>query len=193
MAEEAEAFDFVGVVATLVEKMTRRHPHIFGDSKIASAEAQSEAWETQKAAERAAKAGDRPARVLDGLPLALPALLRAAKIQSRLARVGFVWPDVKAVLADLREELAELEAELTPDANKDRIEDELGDLLFVAANLGRFLGVDPEAALRRTNAKVERRFGAVEDALKREGRTPKEASLEELDRLWDKAKAAEKK
>jgi MazG family protein len=192
MAEERGEFAFADVVDAIIAKMTRRHPHIFADAVVESAEAQSVAWEAHKAAERAS-AGGGPARTLDGIPLALPALLRAAKIQKRLARVGFVWPDVQGVLADLREEVAELEAEIGPgEPDLDRIEDELGDVLFVCANLGRFLDIDPEAALRRTNAKVERRFRAVEDLLTAQGRTPEDATLEEMEQLWEAAKAQER-
>jgi len=190
MAKEAGEFAFDDVVTAILDKMIRRHPHVFAGETLESADTHRHAWEERKARERAA-AG--PARTLDDIPLALPALLRAAKIQKRLARVGFVWPDIQGVITDLREELGELEAEVTVEnPDMDRIEDELGDLLFVCANLGRFLGVDPEAALRRANAKVERRFCAVEDLLAAQGRTPEDASLEEMDKLWDQVKAGEK-
>ncbi|MEL7029682.1 MAG: MazG nucleotide pyrophosphohydrolase domain-containing protein, partial [Pseudomonadota bacterium] len=161
------------------------------DEAARSAGVQEGLWEAQKAEERAAKAADAPVSVLDDVPLALPATLRAAKIQKRMARTGFDWRRTEDLLVKVQEEareLVEAEARKAPD----EIEDEMGDLLFVAVNLARRLNVDPEAALRRANTKVERRFRAVEDALRAEGRSPDEASLEEMDALWDEAKAAEK-
>ena len=189
MAAERGLFDFHDVAEHMAEKMVARHPHVFGDeSREKSAEEQTRDWEAVKAAERAAKA---ETGVLDGVALGLPALLRAVKLQNRAARVGFDWPDTGQVLAKLLEEARELEAardSLSPDA----IEDELGDLLFVMANLARHLGVDPEQALRRTNAKFTRRFAAIEAALAATGRRPEDSTLEEMDALWDAAKAREK-
>jgi ATP diphosphatase len=188
MAEEAELFTFDDVVHDISDKMVARHPHVFGnESRDKSADQQTADWEKIKAAERAAKA---EVRTLDGVALGLPALMRAVKLQKRAARVGFDWPNVALVVDKIAEEAAELvEArdELTPD----KVAEEYGDLLFVMANLGRHLGVDPEEALRAANAKFTRRFGAVEDALAAKGRTPAQSDLAEMDALWDAAKIAE--
>ena len=191
MAEEAGLFDFAAIARAIVDKMLRRHPHVFGDVEIASAAAQSAAWEEHKAAERRARAQSEGARqsALDGVALALPALLRAAKIQARAARIGFDWPEVRPVLAKLAEEIAELEAELDHGADCDRIEDEMGDVLFAAANLARKLGLDPETALRRATAKFERRFRRVEAIASERGVG---TDLEALDALWDEIKREER-
>lgn len=186
VAEEAGRFDLAGVVEAISEKMIARHPHVFGDGpRDRTAETQSVAWEATKAAERA---GRGETRTLDGVPLALPALTRALKLQRRAARVGFDWPDAEGAAGKLAEEARELEEARGADA----VAEETGDLLFAAVNLARHRGVDPEAALRAANAKFERRFRAVEDALATRGRRPEEASLEEMDALWDAAKAAER-
>jgi len=194
MAEEQGAFDFDAVAAGLVEKMVRRHPHVFGDAQVRSADAQTVAWETHKAAERAAKAAAATTApsVLDDVPLALPALQRAQKLQKRAARVGFDWPDLGPVLDKIREELAELEAELAAGAAADRVEDEIGDLLFAVTNLARHAGAEAETALRRTNAKFVRRFRRVEAILAERGRRPEQSDLAEMDRAWDQAKAEER-
>ena len=187
MAEEAGLFDFADVATAISDKMVRRHPHVFGDAEIANAAAQTLAWEEHKAKERAAKAVASGAResVLDGVALALPALLRADKIQKRAARIGFDWPEARPVIAKLSEEIGELEAELAVEAgadhNKDRIEDEMGDILFAAANLARKLDIDPEAALRRATEKFERRFRRVEVLAAERGIGP---DLDALDALW---------
>jgi MazG family protein len=144
------------------------------------------AWEHHKAAEREGKG------TLDGVALALPALLRAIKLQNRAARVGFDWPNLVPVLDKLREELAEIEHEVKAGGAPDRLEDEVGDFLFVVANVARHLGLDPEAALRRTNSKFERRFKRIEELLTMKGKTPSQSTLEEMDALWDQAKAEEK-
>jgi ATP diphosphatase len=188
LAEEAGHFAFPDVAAAIADKMVRRHPNVFGDRIVADAAAQSAAWEDAKAAERA---GGGAAGILDGVALALPALTRAAKLTKRAARVGFDWPDARAVLEKLDEELAELSAEL-PAADPDRLEDEVGDLLFVLANLARKLDIDPEAALRRANGKFSRRFAAIEAALAAQGRRPSQASLAEMEAHWQAAKAAER-
>lgn len=189
MAEEAGLFDFDAVAEGVADKMIDRHPHVFGsESRDKSADQQILDWETQKARERAAKA---QTGVLDDVALGLPALLRAVKLQKRAARVGFDWPDTGDVLAKLAEEAQEL-VEARNRLSADEIEDELGDMLFVMANLARHLGVDPEAALRRTNAKFTRRFGAIEAALAARGKTPDQSDLAEMDALWDAAKAAER-
>lgn len=185
MAEEAGYFSFADVVADIGDKMIARHPHIFGDEdRDKTAEQQVADWEKIKASERAGKAQKG---ALDGVALGLPALLRALKLQKRLARVGFDWGSTKGVMDKLLEEARELEA-AQASADPDEIEAELGDLLFVLVNLGRHLGVDPEVALRRTNRKVEARFAYIEAALAKQGRGPGEASLAEMDALWEAAK-----
>ncbi len=188
MASEAGHFGFAEVARAIADKMVRRHPHVFGEAAARDAAAQTAAWETQKAAERAARA---ETGVLAGVPVGLPALTRAAKLTRRAARVGFDWPDAAAVLDKLEEEAAELRAEL-PGADQARLKDEVGDLLFVLANLARKLELDPEECLRGANAKFERRFGAVEASLAEAGRSPADASLEEMEALWQAAKSAEK-
>jgi ATP diphosphatase len=193
MAKEAGSFDFDAVAEDIAAKMVRRHPHVFGDDEVASAAAQTQAWEATKAAERADKAAARGARqrLLDDVPLALPALLRAQKLQRRAARVGFDWGELAPVLGKLEEELGELRAELAAAAPPERLADELGDLLFATVNLARHLGVDAEAALRATNGKFERRFGAIEEALGGVGRSLEDASLDEMEALWQQAKSEE--
>jgi ATP diphosphatase len=184
LAEERGWFSFDDVAAAITAKMIRRHPHVFGEAEARNATAQTKAWEADKARERAALA---QTGVLDGIAKTLPALLRAQKLATRAARVGFDWPDPQAVLAKLDEEIAELHAEL-PDGAPGRIEDELGDLFFVLVNLARKLGHQAEACLAAANAKFERRFRAVEAALAGQGRTPAQATLEEMEALWTAAK-----
>lgn len=181
MAEEAGLFAFADVARLIADKMVRRHPHVFG-----GAEAVPGAWEAQKQAERLARA---EGGTLAGVPGNLPALARAAKLTGRAARVGFDWPNAEAVLDKLDEEAAELRAEL-PGADPARLADEVGDLLFVVANLARKLGLDPETCLRGANAKFTRRFNAVERGLADQGKMPGEASLDEMEALWAEAKAA---
>ncbi|MEE4117407.1 MAG: nucleoside triphosphate pyrophosphohydrolase [Paracoccaceae bacterium] len=189
MGAEEGRFDFDAVAEAIADKMVARHPHVFGDeSRDKSADQQVQDWEKVKAAERAAKG---ETRVLDGVALGLPALTRALKLQKRAARVGFDWDDPKAVLAKITEEAEELAA-AQAGADADALEDETGDLLFAVVNLARHLGVDPEAALRRTNAKFTRRFAAVEDGLAAHGRSTAEASLEEMEAHWQAAKRAER-
>jgi MazG family protein len=186
MAEEAGHFDFEAVAGGVADKLTARHPHVFGDAGMKDAAQQTHDWEARKAVERAGKS---QTGTLDGVPLALPGLTRAEKLQKRAARVGFDWPELAPVFGKIREELGELEQEVTAAAPKPRVQDELGDLLFAVANLARKLGVDPEQALRGTNAKFERRFRHVESRLVEQGRKPEQASLEEMDGYWDEAKA----
>lgn len=191
MADEEGAFGFDDVVRAISDKMVRRHPHVFGDHRGAPLTDPADVdWEGIKAAERAERGQVRDS-VLDGVPLTLSALTRAVALTRRAARVGFDWTDPADVLAKLAEEAAELTAEMKA-ADQDRIEEEYGDLMFVMANLARHLKVDPEAALRRANAKFDRRFRAIETALRAEGRGPADATLAEMDALWDRAKAAEK-
>jgi nucleoside triphosphate diphosphatase len=184
MAEEAGRFGFADVAQGIADKMVRRHPHVFGDAAVRSATEQTEAWEAVKKAERATKAENG---VLAGVPAGLPALARAAKLTARAARVGFDWPDAAAVLAKLDEEVAELRAEL-PDARPERLADEVGDLLFVLANLARKLDLDPEACLQQANLKFSNRFNAVEQASADAGKTLPEMSLEEMEDWWQKIK-----
>ena len=186
MASEEGAFSFADVVEGVVTKMIRRHPHVFGDEAARSAGVAKGFWEANKARERAVK-GETPQRTLEGVPIALPGLTRAVKLQAKAAKVGFDWPHVDFVFDKLAEEVAELK-----DAPPDKRAEELGDMLFVMANLARHFGVDPEAALRGANAKFEKRFAFIEDVLATKGITPAESNLEEMDALWDLAKANEK-
>ncbi len=189
MGAEFGRFDFATIARGITAKMIARHPHVFGsESRDKTAEDQTRDWETAKAEERvnAGRAG-----VLDDVALGLPALLRAVKLQKRAARVGFDWPDAKQVLDKIAEETAEL-VQATDSGDPDHVEEEFGDLLFVMANLARHLRVDPEGALRSANEKFTRRFRAIEAALARDGRRPEDSSLEEMDALWNAAKAAEK-
>lgn len=184
MAEEAGHFTLDDVLRGIADKMVARHPHVFGDAVIESAEAQTEAWEAVKAKERAGRAQHG---ILDDVPVGHPGLTRAIKLQKRAARVGFDWPDLGPVM----DKIAEEARELTEAAPEDQFE-EYGDLLFVMANLARHLEIDPEAALRAANDKFTRRFRAIEAGLAAQGRTPQEASLDEMDALWNEAKAREK-
>jgi MazG family protein len=205
MASEAEQFDFADVVTGICEKMVRRHPHVFGTQEERAAGAAPGFWEKIKAEEKAERQADGDAQsseagVLADIPLALPALSRAVKLQRRAARVGFDWPDLTPVFAKIREEAGELEeairalkAQDSEAASRADIEEELGDLLFVIANAARHLKIDPETALRATNAKFERRFAGIEARLAEDGRTPTQSDLDEMDRLWEEIKAEEKR
>jgi ATP diphosphatase len=189
MAEEQGLFGFDDVVEAIADKLTRRHPHVFGDeaAKMSGA-AQKARWEDIKAGERKAKAQHG---VLDDVPVGLPALTRAVKLTKRAARVGFDWPSTDQVFDKLDEEVAELRAEIAA-GDLDKARGEMGDLLFVVANLARKLGVEPEDALRGTNAKFIRRFGFIEVELAKDGRTPEQSDLAEMDGLWNAAKGAER-
>lgn len=194
MAEEAEQFDFDDVAQSISDKMIRRHPHVFGNDNADSPDAVKVSWESIKADERQKKeanSGSQPS-ALDGIAMALPALQRAEKLSKRAARVGFEWPSISMVYDDIREELDELEAETGEQSDPDRLEDEMGDLLFCIANLARTLKVDPEAALRRTNEKFTRRFHYVEKQVAESGRQMEDVSLQTLDAYWDAAKLLEK-
>ncbi len=189
MAEEQGLFAFDDVADAMSDKLVRRHPHVFADEAAKpDAWSQKARWEDIKAEERKAKA---QGGVLDDVPVGLPALARAAKLTKRAARVGFDWPSTAEVLDKLDEEVAELKAEITA-GDLDKAREELGDLLFVMANLARKLGVEPEDALRGANAKFVRRFAFIEAELARDGRTPDQSDLAEMDGLWDAAKAAER-
>ncbi len=186
MASEAGHFTFADVVAAISDKMVARHPHVFGtDSRDKTADQQTRDWEAQKARERGA------ARTLDGIALALPALTRAVKLQNRAARVGFDWPTTGEVLDKLTEEAREV-VEARDTLSHTELTEEVGDLLFVMANLARHLKVDPEAALRAASQKFTRRFARIEDWLAETGKTPADSDLEEMDNLWNRAKAEEK-
>ncbi|WP_333683104.1 nucleoside triphosphate pyrophosphohydrolase [Pontibaca methylaminivorans] len=188
MAEESGLFDFAEVAERICHKMVARHPHVFGsEPRDKSAEQQTRDWEALKARERA---GQAQKGVLDGVALGLPALMRAVKLQKRAARVGFDWPDAGGVLRKIAEETGELAAARAGE-DPAAVEEEYGDLLFTLANLGRHLGLDPETALRRANAKFTRRFGAIEARLAEQGKTPAGSSPEEMDRLWNSVKATE--
>lgn len=197
MAEEAGNFAFGDVVEAITAKMIRRHPHVFGEARGLGTDAVNAQWDRIKTQEKAARAAerwspsDRRASLLDGVPGALPALTRAVKLQQKAATVGFDWDDVALVVGKVREEIDEV-AEAVSSGERNAIEDEIGDLLCAVANLARHAGVDPEAAARRSNAKFERRFRAIETALAAQGRTPADSDLDEMDGLWNAAKAAER-
>ncbi|HEX4859999.1 MAG TPA: nucleoside triphosphate pyrophosphohydrolase [Rhizomicrobium sp.] len=186
IAQERGLFDFGDVVGAISNKMVARHPHVFGNGEaIDSAEKQTVAWEEHKRRERAAK---KSSGLLDDVTRALPALLRAEKLQKRMASVGFDWDSPERVLDKIAEEAGEIVEARGAGASHDEIEGEIGDLLFVVANLARHLKVDPEAALRTTNAKVVSRFKWIEAALARDGRSTSDATLEEMEALWQQAK-----
>jgi tetrapyrrole methylase family protein/MazG family protein/ATP diphosphatase len=195
MAEEAGHFAFDDVAEAISDKMISRHPHVFGDHDADTPDDVKVTWEAQKEAERRAKAGGdgETLSALTGVTAALPALLRAEKLQKRAARVRFDWPEVGQVFDKLDEEVGEIREEIAAGGDPDRLEDEVGDLLFVAVNLARHLKVDPESALRRTNAKFERRFRAIEAELAGRGEKAEDQSLEALEELWQAAKRAEKR
>lgn len=185
MAEETGEFTFDDVVKGIVEKMIRRHPHVFADEDVADAEAQTRAWEEHKAKERHAKGQHHS--LLDGVTLGLPALSRAQKLQKRAARAGFDWPEVGGVLDKIAEELDEVRVEID-NGDQAALQGEIGDLLFACVNLARYAGVEPETALRTTNEKFERRFRYIEQALCAQGKELEQCSLEEMDELWNEAK-----
>jgi nucleoside triphosphate diphosphatase len=195
MAEEEGAFDFGGVVEAVTGKMIRRHPHVFGEKRKWTPEEVKANWNRikhEEKAERAKRRGETPsvqASVLSGVPAALPAGQRAVKLQDKAAKVGFDWPDVMDVIAKAEEELAELKAAVAV-KDRDHIEEELGDMLFVLANLARWHTLDPDMAMAKANAKFEKRFKRVEELLKLRGKTPGESDLAEMDALWNEAKKA---
>lgn len=214
MAQESGTFAFADVVTSISEKMVRRHPHVFADTSIESAEAQTEAWEKQKAEERAQKGGNgtkagngggngeavsQAASILDDVPLALPSLLRAYKLQKRAARVGFDWDNSAQVVEKIGEEMQEIGeamvamAKERSAANEAHVAEELGDLLFACANLGRHLGFDPEEALRAGNVKFERRFRHMEEHLRQNDQKMEDLPLAILEVLWQAAKESERK
>jgi ATP diphosphatase len=188
MAEEAGVFGFAEVAKCINDKMIRRHPHVFGDAAVRSASAQTAAWEMQKSAERAVR---QQSGALAGVPVGLPALTRALKLTNRAARVGFDWADAEQVLGKLDEEIDELRAEL-PNGDAARLTDEVGDMLFVLANLARKLGLDPETCLRHANEKFSRRFNAMERDFEMQAKTLSEVSLADMEAGWQRVKAAER-
>jgi MazG family protein len=201
MASEQSRFDFADVADAITRKMIRRHPHVFGDPALRDEFLKANLWDRIKAEEKAER-GESVAGVasrLDDVPVALPALTRAVKLQKRAAEVGFDWPSLAPVLAKAEEEIAELKEAIAARGDaangtgSAKVKEEFGDLLFVMANVARHLKVDPEVALREANAKFVRRFRSIEEALAKEGRRCEDATLEEMDRLWDEAKKAERK
>ncbi|WP_417807709.1 nucleoside triphosphate pyrophosphohydrolase [Thioclava sp.] len=190
MADEGGKFDISDVLGAINAKMVARHPHVFGDeSRDKTPEQQTADWEAIKAAERAALGKSERVGVLDGVAHGLPALSRAIKLQNRAARVGFDWPSTDQVLDKIAEEARELE-EARDELGPDELAEEYGDLLFVMVNLGRHLGLDPEASLRAANGKFIRRFNYIERELQARGKAPKDSDLTEMDALWDQAKEA---
>ncbi len=188
MAREAGLFEFEDTVRAVSDKLRRRHPHVFGDEKVASVEEQTRAWESHKARERGAAGSS--VSVLDDIPLGFPALTRAAKLGKRAAGVGFDWPDWRGPRAKIDEELGELDQAMTPGQDAERAAAEIGDLLFAVVNLARHIGVDPEAALRASNGRFSRRFRHVEKQAQASGRSLGEFDLAALERLWIEAKKA---
>jgi nucleoside triphosphate diphosphatase len=195
MAEEQHAFNFGDVVDSITQKLIRRHPHVFGDVRGLSPDEVKGLWDKIKAEEKAARRAhgktDERAGTLAGIPSGLPSLMRAVKLQQKAGKVGFDWNDARAVLAKIREETDEIETEIDQ-GEHERAAAEIGDLLFAVVNLARHLDVDPDTALRAANMKFERRFAAIESALAARGKAPAQATLDEMDDLWNAAKAAEK-
>lgn len=196
MAQEQNAFDFGDVVQSITAKMIRRHPHVFGDERSDSPRATEDLWHRIKEQEKRDKAANKPdagaESALAGVPVALPAMTRALKLQQKAGKVGFDWNDIRAVLHKIREEADEIETALDSSAASDgEAAAEVGDLLFAAVNLARHLRADPEALLRATNQKFERRFASIERALAAQGKKPQDATLAAMDALWDEAKKAE--
>jgi len=186
MASERGDFNFDDVVDSIINKLVQRHPHVFGDADIKTAQEQEKAWEEQKAKERAAKAKDGDVvSVLDGVAIALPALTRSVKLQKRAAKVGFDWADLQGVYNKIDEEYDELKRAVAGDGN---IEEEFGDLLFCVSNLGRKLKIDPEICLKGCNEKFIKRFKYIENNLSKQNKRLEDSSLEEMDRLWNEAK-----
>jgi tetrapyrrole methylase family protein/MazG family protein len=188
LARERGDFDIYDILAGTVAKMTRRHPHVFA---AASASTPKEALQNWEEIKRQEKAADQTTSVLDGVPRQLPSLLRAQRLQDKAARVGFDWPDVEQVWGKVAEELQELRAAMTG-ANRAKIEEELGDTLFALVNLARFLDINPDEALHKTTSKFVQRFQFIERELSRQGKTPKQSTLAEMDALWEQAKHQER-
>ena len=194
IAHEAGLFEFTDIVKTIIDKLVRRHPHVFGNEHIESAQAQSEAWEQHKEKERKSKARSQLQHpsLLDGIPVTLPALSRAVKLHRRAATVGFDWEKIHDVMDKVHEEVDEIHHEIKAGSDQERMTDEIGDLLFVTTILARHASIDPELALRYANAKFERRFRRVEKILSEQGRSLDEATLDEMDYVWDQVKEEER-
>lgn len=194
MAAEIDAFGFDDVVNGIVEKMLRRHPHVFGDEQIDNAQQQTVAWEAHKAAEREEKAQNKQLAqsILDGIPVTLPGLSKAVKLQKRAARVGFDWSTVSEIFLKINEELEEVRHEIEKQASKERIEDEIGDLLFAVTNLARHLDIDPETAVRVSNAKFESRFRSMEKIALQTGKDLETMTLDDMEALYQQVKLKEK-
>jgi len=190
IAREEGKFDFADVCDAIAEKLTRRHPHVFGDVEVSGSREVVKNWERIKADERKQK-GQEPRSAIGGVPVSLPALVRAERLTEKAGAVGFDWPDARSVLAKVQEELEELEQAMEAGAPA-QMEHELGDLLFAAANLGRWVKVHPEEALRGTLRRFESRFHHVERELAARGKSPRDSTLAEMDALWDEAKEREK-
>lgn len=188
MADEQNLFDFATVTHQLCDKLVARHPHVFGEAEAADEQAVKTLWESKKASERADK---NHSSILDDIPHAMPALMRAQKLQKRVAHHGFDWPELEPVIAKVREELEEVEAEVAAN-ERDKLGEELGDLLFVVVNLVRHLGFKAEDTLRRANDKFERRFRAIEGYVASQGKSLQDCTLGELDAIWDQVKEAER-
>jgi tetrapyrrole methylase family protein / MazG family protein len=185
MASESDRFTMNDVLDSIITKLIQRHPHVFGDKTVETAEEQIQLWEQTKIKNEGKKSA------LDGIPKQLPALVRAYRMQGKAAAVGFDWPQIEPVWQKLEEEIKELKHEIT-DSNKDLIEEELGDVLFTAVNLSRFVHINPEDALRRTIEKFDRRFRKIEAILQQQGKAMQTVSLEEMDSIWDSIKSQEK-
>ncbi len=194
IATEEGRFQFPDIVESICDKLERRHPHVFGDHNIPDAETQTRAWEQHKKQERANKsAPGNDVSLLQNIPTSLPAMARAMKLHRRAATVGFDWPDIHGVLDKLDEEVGELKHEIATDGDRERLQDEIGDLLFVTTILARHAAIDPESALRSANTKFERRFRGVEQELAQRGKNLQDASLQEMDAIWDHVKRHERK
>lgn len=193
IGSEENRFTITDVIERVSSKMIRRHPHVFGEDKAESSNEVLRNWEAIKEAELKAKGGDANGSMLDSVSTKLPAIMEAFQMTTKVSRVDFDWPDVKSVLEKLDEEIEELKAALSSDPTAHReIADEVGDLLFVAVNVARLLGVDPESALKASNRKFRRRFRHIEDRLREQGRKPSDSDHEEMNALWDEAKRDEK-
>ncbi len=191
IAEERGAFTVTEVAARVADKMVRRHPHVFAGETAEDPDTVLRNWEAIKAAERAAR-GKGDESMLDSVSRSIPAVMEAFQMTTKVARVGFDWPNAEGALEKLDEETGELRSAISGGGEHDALHEEVGDLLFVAVNVARLLGVDPEAALKAANRKFRRRFRHVEDGLKAQGRKPADATLSEMDALWDEAKRQEK-
>jgi len=193
MAREQSLFDFSDVVESICAKMIRRHPHVFADEKIDTADQQSQAWEKHKASERNSKKDkDKPVGQLNGVAQTLPALVRSTKLQKRAAEVGFDWPDIKGPLEKIHEELDEVKAEIRSADSKERLQAEIGDLLFSCVNLARHAKVDAESALHQANRTFETRYQAMESMLRSKGERMDDLDLNEMEQLWQQAKIVDK-